>query len=78
MLYDKLALVGKACLATIAEIRRDKIYIEVQGFSKWGTLQVDDPGVSFELGAPLVVTLVGFSLEQMRFVFKEQSDMFYV
>jgi hypothetical protein len=69
MLYDKLGLVGSACLATVAEVRPDKVYIEVQGFSKWGTLQVEDPEITFEVGAPVVVTLIGFSLEQMRFIF---------
>jgi exoribonuclease R len=78
MLYDKLGLVGSACLATVAEVRPDKIYIEVQGFSKWGTLQVNDTEISFEVGAPVVATLVGFSLEQMRFVFKEESDGLWV
>jgi len=69
MLYDKLALVGSICLGSIAEVRPDKIYVDIQGFSKWGILQGGDEDATLDVGAPVAATLVGFSLEQMRFIF---------
>lgn len=72
MLYEKLALVGSICVGTIAEVRPGRIYVDIQGFSKWGILQgAQEEDTTLDVGAPVVATLVGFSLEQMRFVFSE-------
>jgi exoribonuclease R len=73
MLYEKLALVGTVCIGSIAEVRRNKIYLDIQGFSKWGLLQGSDDDNTIEPGAPIAATLVGFSLAEMRFVFSSHS-----
>jgi exoribonuclease R len=69
MLYEKLALVGTVCLGRVAEVCPSTIYVDIQGFSKWGILRGDDEDATLDVGAPIAATLVGFSLEQMRFVF---------
>jgi exoribonuclease R len=73
MLYEKLALVGTVCLGSIAEVRPSKIYVDIQGFSKWGILAGSDNDATIEVGVPVAATLLGFSLEQMRFVFELAS-----
>jgi exoribonuclease R len=70
MLYDKLSLVGTVFVGSIAETRHNRTYIEVQGFSRWGTLEMNDPDMALEVGAPVAAKLIGFSLDQMRFVFE--------
>ncbi len=75
MLYEKLELVGSVCLGSIAEVRADRIYVDIQGFSKWGILQDGDQDATIDVGAPVAATLVGFSLEQMRFVFSVNKHL---
>jgi hypothetical protein len=71
MLYEKLSLVGNTYIGSIAEVRPGRIYVDIQGFSKWGILQGANEDTTLDVGAPVAATLVGFSLEQMRFVFSE-------
>lgn len=69
MLYEKLALVGSVCLGSVAEVRRGRTYVDVQGFSKWGILEGSEDDMTIDVGAPVAATLTGFSLAEMRFVF---------
>jgi exoribonuclease R len=69
MLYEKLVLVGSVCLGRVAEVKSDRIYLEVDGFSKWGVLEGSNNDSTIEVGSPIAATLSGFSLELMRFVF---------
>lgn len=69
MLYEKLALVGSVCLGSVAEVRADRIYVDIAGFSKWGILEGSDNDATIEVGSPIAAVLTGFSLVQMRFVF---------
>ncbi len=70
MLHDKLQHVGnKAFFGKVAR-EGGRPYIEVEGFSKWGMLHGRIPEAPLAKDSPVVVTLKGFHLRYMRFIFE--------
>ncbi len=69
MLHEKLEATRSAVfLAAVAHVGDHGPYVQVEGFSKWGKL--DGPHEGLEKDAPVAVTLKGFDLSSMRFVFQ--------
>lgn len=76
MLQEKLELVGRSFLAEVAQGREassDYVYLDVQGFSKWGFM-LRAPELSLKAQDPIVVTLKGFHLSRMRFEFEPTTQ----
>jgi hypothetical protein len=70
MLHDRLEHVNnKGFFGKVAQ-DGGRPYIEVEGFSKWGLLHGRIPDAPLTKGAPVVVTLKGFHLRYMRFIFE--------
>jgi exoribonuclease R len=74
MLYEKLASVGAVCIGAVAELKRGKIYVDMQGFSKWGLLESNEEALKLEVGDPIAAELKGFDLESMRFLFSITTE----
>lgn len=70
MLHQKLEDVGTKAFFGKVVREGDRPYIEVEGFSKWGMLHGRIPEVPLPKDAPVVVTLKGFHLRYMRFIFE--------
>lgn len=68
MLSEKLALAGQEFSAKVTRLRRDSVYIDVPGFSKWGFAEVNVSTMS--LGDKINVRLLGFNTQSMRFMFE--------
>jgi hypothetical protein len=69
MLYEKLALVGATCVGAVAELNGNRIYVDMQGFSKWGIFEPSGVDLDLAVGDPIAAELKGFDLDSMRFIF---------
>jgi hypothetical protein len=70
MLHDKLEHVKNRVFFAKMAGDGDRPYVEVEGFSKWGLLHGRISSVPLPQDAPVVVTLKGFHLRYMRFIFE--------
>lgn len=70
MLHDKLEHVKHRVFFAKMAGDGDRPYVEVEGFSKWGLLHGPISSVPLPKDAPVVVTLKGFHLRYMRFIFE--------
>lgn len=68
---ENLTHCGKQFVAKVREIHSDRLLVEVNGFTKWGFVQSDSHSRHrpFSVGQDISVTLKGFSIERMRFLF---------
>ena len=68
---ENLKMVGSSFIGSVKEVLRDRLLIEVPGFTKWGVVPFY-PGSKYNrysIGEEFEVSLKGFSVERMRFVF---------
>ena len=81
MLEDKLSYVGKEFTGDIKRIKEDNLFLEIDGFKKWGVIplsKIEDEKLlnkikeylSSETSFSLKIRLLGYSLKEQRFLFE--------